>query len=58
MSETQAASDSKPAKKRTILTYVKYVGGVLLLLVLALVSPVVSDLLESRVESLEEVLLL
>jgi hypothetical protein len=41
MSETQADADTKPKKKRTLLTYVKYAAGLLLLLVLGLVMIIV-----------------
>jgi len=41
MTGTQAHSDSKPIKKRTIITYVKYFAGLLLLLVLGLAMIIV-----------------
>ncbi len=41
MNEPQAHSDSNPIKKRTIITYVKYFVGSLLLLVLGLAMIIV-----------------
>ncbi len=41
MSDTQPHSDSKPRKKRTTITYVKYFAGLLLLLVLGLAMIIV-----------------
>jgi len=41
LTKTQAHSDSKPRKKRTTITYVKYFAGLLLLLVLGLAMIVV-----------------
>ena len=41
MTQPQAPSDSNPRKKRTMITYVKYVAGLLLLLVLGLAMIIV-----------------
>ena len=41
MSETQVDSEAKPNMKRTLVTYVKYAAGLLLLLVLGLVMIIV-----------------
>ena len=41
MTKPQAHSDGNPTKKRTMVTYVKYVAGLLLLLVLGLAIVIV-----------------
>jgi hypothetical protein len=41
MSETKVHDDTKPKKKRTLLTYVKYTAGLLLLLLLGLAMIIV-----------------